>query len=137
MRTQEHQMPIGAKGHFPFDEHCSELIRLLKLLDLSPLHTIASQTFIERFRLLVNAADAFFLHEEELLGLHSIPGAVKQRHLASHRRIRDLFYSVHIDAIKGRNQTAIEIYERIGTEIERHLSEFSADFKEYLRPVRH
>jgi len=137
MRTQTYQMHAVAKGVLPFDEHCSELIRLLKLLDLSPLHTIASQTFIERFRRLVNAAEAFFLREEEVLGVCSIPGAVKRRLLASHRRIRDLLDRVHIDAIKGKNQTAIEVYERIGAEFERHLSEFSTDFRDYVGSVRH
>lgn len=137
MRTQAYQMHVGAKGVPHADERCSELIRLLKLLDLSPLHTIASQTFIERFRHLVNAAETFFLHEEELLGVHSLPGAVKRRLLASHRRIRDLLDAVHLDAIKGRNQTAIEVYERIGAEFERHLSEFCTDFRSYAGSVRH
>ncbi|SDH72107.1 hypothetical protein [Propionivibrio dicarboxylicus] len=137
MRTQERHAHIVTGKHLNLYENCDELIRLVKLLELSPLHTITSQTFIERFRLLVNAADTYFLREEEMLGVTTLPNSVKQRYLASHRKIRDIFYNIHIDSLKGRNQTAIEIYDQIGAEMERHLSELSTDLKSHMQSFRH
>jgi len=135
MRTQE--LPaFAARLVLPsFDEQCEELVRVIELLDLSPLHSIASGVFVSRFRVLLEAIETFFRHEEQLLNLCSMPIENRRLHLADHQRIREILSDICRDLDGKKNRTAIEVYEAIRFEIDRHVLTFSADLGRCL-PAR-
>ena len=120
-----------------FDARCAELVSVVELLDLPPLHSLASEVFISRFRQLLAAIEAFFAHEETLLNDIPVPPEIRRAHLADHDRLRQLLEGIHQDALRKKNQTAIEVYETIRFEIERHVISFSFDVSRYLPIRRH
>ena len=120
-----------------FDARCAELVSVVELLDLPPLHSLASEVFISRFRQLLAAIEAFFAHEETLLNDIPVPPEIRRAHLADHDRLRQLLEGIHQDALRKKNQTAIEVYETIRFEIERHVISFSFDVGRYLPIRRH
>ncbi len=135
MRTQEKPV-FAARAALPtFNERCEELSRVIALLDLSPLHSIASSVFVSRFPVLLEAIESFFRYEEELLDLYAMPAENRRLHLADHRRIRDLLNDIRLRSAAKRNLTAIEVYEAIRAEIEQHVLNFSLDLGRHV-PAR-
>ena len=137
MRSKE-QATVAARIYLPsFDERCEELVRIIELLDLSPLHSIASTVFVSRFRVLLDAIESFFRHEDELLHRYSIPIENRRLHLADHERIREMLNDIGLDIAGKKNQTAIDVYEAIRFEIDRHVLNFSADLGRCIPAFTH
>lgn len=126
-RTQEQPILAARIGLPAFDEQCEELVRLIELLDLSPLHSIASDVFVSRFLLLLDAVEEFFRLEEELMTYYAIPTEIMRLHIADHKRIKKMLNDICMDSARKKNQTAIEVYKAIRFEIEQHLLNFSFD----------
>ena len=137
MRTQEQPKAVTITGLHSFAAQCNELVRVVDLLDLSPLHSIASDVFVSRFHVLLNAIERFFEYEESLLDRYLISGEVRRLHVADHERIRQILRGIHQDSIRKKNQTAIEVYQTIRHEIEQHVLNFSFDVSRCVPASRH
>lgn len=137
MKMQE-QPSVAVKTGLPFfDVQCSELVQTVDLLDLSPLHSIASDVFVSRFHVLLDAIENFFRYEEALLDRDLIPGEIRQRHLADHEKIRRMLGGIRKDSMRKKNQTAIDAYRAIRHEIEQHVLRFSFDVSGFLPSLSH
>ena len=133
--TQEQPNFAARIGLPTFDEQCEKLVRIIQLLDLSPLHTIASEVFASRFLLLLDAIEEFFRHEEALLNSYAIPTKIRCLHIADHKRIREMLNDIYMNSVGKKNQTAIDVYRAIRFEIDQHVLNFSFDVGHYI-PVR-
>lgn len=71
MKMQEQPSVVVKTGLPFFDVQCSELVQAIDLLDLSPLHSIASDVFVSRFHVLLDAIENFFRYAK---GQTSVPG---------------------------------------------------------------
>jgi hypothetical protein len=118
-----------------FNEQWEELVKVVELLDLSPLHSIASDIFISRFRILLDAIEGFFRQEEELLNYYAVPSEIRLLHVSDHERIRRMLNDINMNSLRKKNQTAVEVYEGIRFEIDRHVECFSFDVSRYV-PLR-
>lgn len=132
MRLEEASGYSAKVGLPVFDEQCEALAKTVGLLDLSPLHTTASELFFTRFLCLRAAVEAFFKHEEKLLRYFDLPVESKNAHIADQVKIRELLEKVYGDAVQKKNRTAVEVYEEIKFEIQRHIASFSFDVNCHL-----
>lgn len=135
MRTQtspisRREIPIPA-----FFAKRMELDQIIETLALRPIYTIASNDFIDRLSVLLEAIDRFFAHEEELLDYYGVPQERRRPLFEDHQKIRNMLQRVHSDSISKKNQTAFEVYEAIKQEIDRHIANFSFDVAQYA-PLR-
>lgn len=122
MRTDE-RPAVVANGDWPgFDERCEALRNAIEGLDLSPLHSIAGDTFRSRFATFQEAAERFFRDEAALLQHWAIPGEVRRAQLADQQRIGNMLDTVRADSLARKNQTAIEVYEAMRHLFGGHLS---------------
>lgn len=138
MMTLREHPNLAVKTGLPFfDVQCNELVRAIDLLDLSPLHSIASDVFVSRFHVLLDAIERFFQYEEALWDRCLIPGEIRQLHLADHERIRRMLDGIRKDSMRKKNQTAIDAYRAIRHEIEQHVQRFSFDVSGFLSSLRH
>ena len=112
-----------------------ELEKIIETLALRPIYTIASNDFIARLSVLLEAIDQFFAHEEQLLDYYDVPQELRRTLFDDHQKIRNMLQRVHSDSIGKKNQTAFTVYEAIKQEIERHIANFSFDVAQYA-PLR-
>ena len=115
-----------------FDEERKYLTRVIEYLDLRPLHTISSEFFIVKFGIFQAAVKAFFEHEEALFSELQVPDSVKRIHIEEHGRILEMLNAVYLDSMNKKNQTAIDTYQNIRSEIKQHISKFGQDLREYI-----
>lgn len=110
-----------------FDEQCAELGRIVELLDLSPVHSIASDLFVRRFRVFQDAVEGFFRYREALLNYDAVPSEIRRLHIANHERIRNMLDDIQMDSVRKKNQTAVEVYKAVRFEIDRYVASVSLD----------
>jgi len=137
MRTQAQLPRLAGIGLPLFDEQCEDLAAAIELLDLNPLHSLASEVFISRFCVLRDAIERLFRHEEALLSQYRLPAETRRLHGDDQRRIRRILDDIHADAMNRKNRTAIEVYETLRFEIERHVSDFGDDLSRHIPVAKH
>jgi hemerythrin len=137
IRTHEPASFVVKIGLPTFDEQCEKLVRILELLDLSPLHTVASDVFLSRFLVFRDAIEEFFMSEEKLLNSCAVPDDIRFLHISDHQRIREMLHNVYMNALGKKNQTAIEVYKAISFKINQHVANFSFDLGQYLPQSKH
>jgi len=118
-----------------FDDERRQLLAILEHLDVNPLQTISSEFFRAKFNIYDAAVRSLFAHEETLLGKFDVPEKVKKLHKDEHDRIVAMLNSVNADSINKRNQTAIDVYQLIRSDMTRRLSEFGQELRKYVREV--
>jgi len=136
-KNQEQPDLTAVNGVPAFGEQRAELVRVVELLDLSPLHSIASDIFVSRFRILLGAIEEFFRQEEELLNCCAAPAEVRQLHIADRERIRKILHDIEMNSARKKNQTAVEVYAGIRFEIDRHIECFSFELGRHVPPSMH
>jgi hemerythrin len=119
-------------GLHRFDEERKELVSIVERLDLSPLHTITSDSFLVEFRNCEAAVKAFCKHEEELFSEFQVPDHIRKVHMADHDRILELLNAVKEDSINRRNQTAIDVYQMIRNKIREHIYKFDQELCKFI-----
>ncbi len=92
----EEQTRVAVRIGLPaFDGKCEALEKTIEMLNLSPLHSIASDLFVERLSVLIDAVEGFFKHEEELLDFYAMPEETKRTHGTEHNRIRKMLNDIY------------------------------------------
>jgi hemerythrin len=124
----QESMRIGLPA---LDEEHRNVMELLELLEVRPLYSIASETFISRFSIVQAAAEKFIKFEESLLREFPLPAETRQAHIADHERIRTILQRIRADSIKKKNQTALDVYRTLRAEIEKHVATFGMDISKY------
>ncbi len=109
------------------DEERKMTMDLLELLEVRPIYSIASETFMTRFAVVHAAVEKFIKFEESLLHKQPVPDEIRRRHIADHEKIRTKLHRIRADAINKKNQTALDVYRSLRTEIRKHVLTFDVE----------
>lgn len=119
------------------DEERKNTMDLIELLEVRPIYSIASETFAKRFAVVHAAVEKFIKFEESLLHKQLLPDEIRRRHLADHEKIRTKLHRIRADSINKKNQTALDVYRSLRTEIKKHVLTFGAEFGKQIPSSAH
>ena len=119
------------------DEERKITMDLLELLEVRPIYSIASETFAKRFAVVQAAVEKFIKFEESLLHKQLLPDEIRRRHLADHEKIRTKLHRIRADSINKKNQTALDIYRSLRTEIKKHVLTFDVEMSQHVASSAH
>ncbi len=114
------------------DEERKNAMELLELLEVRPIYSIASETFTTRFAVVHAAVEKFIKFEESLLHKQPLSDEIKRRHLADHEKIRTKLLRIRADSINKKNQTALDVYRSLRTEIKKHVLTFDVEMSKHI-----
>jgi hemerythrin len=114
------------------DEERKLTMDLLELLEVRPIYSIASETFSKRFAVVHAAVEKFIKFEESLLHEQPLPDEIRLRHLADHEKIRTKLHRIRTDSINKKNQTALDVYRSLRTEIKKHVLTFDVEMRKHI-----
>jgi len=115
------------------DEERRNVIKLIELLEIRPLYSIASDYFLNRFAAVRAAIEGFMAREETFLRECQVPEETICLHIADHERIRTILHRIHQNAINKKNQTALDVHAHLKTEVERHASRFGFEMSKRIQ----
>jgi hemerythrin len=114
------------------DEERKNVFELLELLEMRPIYSIASETFASRFDVVQEALERFLKHEESVLKKNGVPDQTRRLHLDDHEKIRQMLDQVREDSLAKKNQTGLDVYKALRTEVEQHVRTFGFDMTMHL-----
>jgi hemerythrin len=125
----QESMSVGLPA---LDQERKNVFELLELLEVRPLYSIASEAFSSRFVMVHAAIERFIQYEESVLREYPVPDETRRLHVADHERIRTELNRIQLDSINKKNQTALDVYKSLRTQIKKHVLTFGVEISKYI-----
>ncbi len=117
-----------------FDNERERMARIIELLDVNPENGIRGEFFLDRLGILKVVLTTLYAHEELLMNELKLPAEMKARHFEDHTRIFNLFNQVYEDSMQHADRKAIDVYQMLRSNIEKHILDFGMQLKSYVSP---